>query len=287
MSDVQVNRRMGGLAFLVALVFFSAWCGTIGMSAAPSPVASKPALAGGTVILTPRIVTKPETLVSAVAIEGPNVANVGQTIRLRMSGLPEVDFTKPLGDQLGWAKTLSFAVFDPDEKGNHEFNAEMVLTFPLGLAMRLEFTARKPGTYGVIVDWNNAPAQLLIHRIVVGGQPDPPDPPDPPGPNPGGKKQFAFWVEGNDLDNLSLPRRGMVTGQAFREGLITKGHRFVGRLDPDQADKAPEDIKPWYVAGKGKTGPHLLLAPLDGGTIVAHALPETEAETLKLIEGGK
>lgn len=144
-------------------------------------------------------------------------------------------------------------------------------------------------------------AQITLEPMPPGPQPGPepkPDPkpepgpeptPDPqpepkPEPQPVKHWQVAFFVESNDLDNLSADQKAMLASLQARKDLEAKGHRLLGVLDPDAAATATDPaLRPWLEAAKGKA-PCLAIAPLEGGTIRILPLPASAAELWKLLE---
>jgi hypothetical protein len=125
------------------------------------------------------------------------------------------------------------------------------------------------------------------HEVTVGGDtpPNPPQPPDPP--VPGGKKQLVFVVKQSELDNLPQAQQILLASLTLREKLASKGHRFLGILEANQAASAPQALAPFYRSVDGDPLPRIAMAPVEGGTITDYPLPADEAGLLKLLEGGK
>jgi hypothetical protein len=123
-----------------------------------------------------------------------------------------------------------------------------------------------------------------------GPGPQPPDPPKPPEPNPGGKKQVAFVIESSNLDSLPLSQRSLLASLTLRQKLKEQGHQFLWILDKDVRDptgNVPAAFAPFLGAAAGKPLPQLCFAPLGGGEVTSVAVPATEAELFKILDGGQ
>lgn len=149
-----------------------------------------------------------------------------------------------------------------------------------------------PGTYTLRLVAADFTAKKLGQdkKVVVIGEaplPPSPDPPEPPKPVPGTKYQLMFVVETATLDNLPDGQTNVLAGLKFRKQVFDKGHTILGFYDPSPEVRktAPKEFVPWFEAADGKV-PCILMAPLEGGPIVAKPMPANEDEFWKLV-GGK
>jgi len=244
----------------------------------------------------------------AITVNGPDTAAVGREVTLRIDGTPAIDLGKPLLGQLEWLTgkgRMYVYIMSPGEaKKPVDVRGELVFSAS-GATMQpvLRIVCSKPGEHRVVIDWNHEQDQLVEHLIAVDGvapQPDPKPGPDPPAP--GSKWQVMFFIETDDLDNMPMAQRELVSGRAFREELESKGHRFMGALDKDQVVKVEQvcngrsctevrsvkpELKAWWDAVKGDPMPRMAIASVDGGTIKSYPLPAGRAELYVLLEGAK
>lgn len=147
-----------------------------------------------------------------IAITGPATSSVGAPIELEVTGLPPIDFAKPLAESLEWVDDLKIVA-----------NAPVGCTCDLKSDLRLDFLSKSwrlvvsttPSAAGVLVvaaDWNGTDPSLSLHRITVGGitpvpvppgptpDPTPPVPPQPPVPSDG----FRVMILEETADRASL-----------------------------------------------------------------------------------
>lgn len=123
-----------------------------------------------------------------------------------------------------------------------------------------------------------------------GPGPTPPDPgpepkPEPqPDPQPTKHWQVAFFLESNNLDNLTAAQQALLASLLVRKDLEAKGHRLVGVFDPDSAGTVTDPgLKAWFQAAASKA-PCVAIAPMEGGTIRVYSLPADKDALLKLLE---
>lgn len=145
-----------------------------------------------------------------MVLSGPDKSHVGSTVRLRLDGLPSVDLAKTMSEQLAWLSQVKIITAAPGGLSDKDYSVDQQLSIkvsPFQWAFSLDFNAKKPGDYVLIVDWNEAPFGLVHHRISVGGaaQPDPTVPPDDPDPQPPSTKvtRLTYVYE---KDKNSVPR---------------------------------------------------------------------------------
>jgi len=131
-----------------------------------------------------------------ITMSGPDVAEPGDEVAVRVGGTPSIDLSLPLTDQLHWLigedAMVCYLASPGQELIPLTVRGELVFS-PLGPTMELvmRFPVGEAGEYRVICDWNYQTNQLVEHIILVEGeygpdpQPDPEPEPEPdPSPNP-------------------------------------------------------------------------------------------------------
>lgn len=122
----------------------------------------------------------------------------------------------------------------------------------------------------------------------------------PPPPPPSEHYQVCFFFESNDIDNLPLAQRSMLTGLKFRKELEEKGHLFVASLDRNAVFETKKvclpsgrcmyvqtvktEYRPWHAAAKGADLPCVCLASREGGVITVYPLPDDESGFYDLLK---
>lgn len=153
-----------------------------------------------------------------------------------------------------------------------------------------------PGAYKVrcvLVDFSKKKLAQETLEVVISGTdppkpPDPPNPPNPPGPEPGAKQLMLFYQR-DKLDNYPAGQQALLGSLKLQDSLKSKGHLLKGRFDPGVTGPdgvVPADLAPWFQAAKGQQLPCAIVAPMNGGQMVAYPLPADEAGLDKLL-GGK
>ena len=121
-----------------------------------------------------------------LAIVGPTEGAPGQVVRLLVAGLPSLDPSATMGDGLKFLETIDVKTSTPTAAAEIQIRKRIGLSLsPLAWEMELEFTPPAPGAYVVVVDWNQPPYGLSIHRVEIRGPPGPAPPDDPEDPAPG------------------------------------------------------------------------------------------------------
>lgn len=151
------------------------------------------------------------------SLTGPEQIKTTETATLSATGLPDVDWDKPLAESLKWTRDLKFLVIGPPNAKPTLKVSLAVLLFPPSVELVITFSADKPGTYDVIGDWNAAPFGLAYHRITVVA----------PGPPPvgqlkaepteiykGGSSQLVWSATNADSAKDESGRDVPVSGQA-------------------------------------------------------------------------
>ncbi len=127
-----------------------------------------------------------------ITLQGPDTAEVGETVRFKVGGLPEVDLQATIGDALAWytggylsfelsAPAGSTAIVDPDFS---------ITGMPARWRGRIDFVPTAPGAHSIFAVWRYEGAfQTIVHRVEVGPPPDPEPDPEPlenpfPAPSP-------------------------------------------------------------------------------------------------------
>jgi hypothetical protein len=225
---------------------------------------------------------------AGIGVVGPSKAEVNTAIRLSLQGLPPVDLTKAMNEQLSWVSDVAIFVDTPTSVDPGQYTLSKKLSIdvsPFRWAFELDFVASKPGDYVLIIDWNKAPFELCHHRITIGGgtaPADPTKPVDPAKPQPPNQKiTRVTWVWEKDdgpipryvataLQKLSDPAGGYSVVATDFEDDTTDGDGQV----PDQYKLALETSK--------TTGVPVLVLQSDG-IVVKTMKPKTEAEILEAV----
>ncbi len=121
-------------------------------------------------------------LAGEITITGPIEADIGQTIQLRIDGLPKVDMTAPFAETVEWFERDDLVLlFSVPSDSNAVLDESLTMTVrPFRWRYQLEFNADRPGAYVLVANWKYENTdQLLLHRIEAGGIPPDPDPDDP------------------------------------------------------------------------------------------------------------
>ena len=139
---------------------------------------------------------------------------------------------------------------------------------------------------GVWIDFENRKFKFVNlnapYKVLGGVDPDPT--PDPT-PGPVGPKQMMFFVISNDLDQLPLGQRVILTSLNVRKNLEDKGHKFLLVVDDGQINEGvPSEYLAWIKAAKDKDLPLIAIAPKEGGKIVTYPMPKDYKELLELLE---
>lgn len=124
----------------------------------------------------------------AAELAGATTATVGETVWVEVSGEPDFDGDKTVGENLdvfrAWLATTRFQVSSPENSiPTLEPDVQIRFSFTdaaLVWDLRAKFVAPQPGVYVVAALIGS---ELALHRLEAGGTPPtPPTPPDPPNP---------------------------------------------------------------------------------------------------------
>lgn len=220
-----------------------------------------------------------------LSLVGVDSAKVGESVRLRLDGLPSVDLTKTMNEQLAWMSDVRIVMDSPKGVTQADYTLDQQLSIkvsPFQWTFSLDFAAKKPGDYVVIVDWNSAPYGLVHHRISVGGAAptDPTLPPDDPNhpPNPL-KIDRVTWVW--EKDSGPIPRHVASALQRINAEL---SGIVASDFEDDTTDgngEVPDQFKVALTASKTAGVPVLVLQA--GSMVVKAWKPSTEAEIMEAI----
>lgn len=225
-----------------------------------------------------------------MVLVGPDSAKIGESVRLRLDGLPNVELSKTMDQQLAWMSKIRVITSAPKGVTEKDFTLDQQLSIkisPFQWTFALDFKASKPGDYVLVIDWNDPPYGLTFHRITVGGSavpsPDPtkPAPSDPISPNPNNPKvDRVTWVW--EKDSGPVPRYVATALQrinAERSGVVASD------FEDDTTDgngEVPDQFKAALAASKTAGVPVLVL---QAGSVVVRAWkPSTEAEIMEAIQ---
>lgn len=127
---------------------------------------------------------------------------------------------------------------------------------------------------------------------------DLPLPTPEPTPDVPQKWQVALFHETASDTSLPMEQRAIVTGLVFRQGLESRGHRFLGSFDVSSfsasrcvngvcqtIDATPEEVRPFWDAAKTFALPSVALSPLAGGSVQVYSLPTDPESFYGFLEG--
>lgn len=173
-------------------------------------------------------------------VVGPSTAVVNADVRLRLDGLPAVDLTKVMNEQLNWLSEVAILVNPPIGVTPADYSLDQSLSVkvaPFRWSFDLDFKARKAGDYVVIIDWNKPPYGLCHHRIQVGGGGPGPviDNPDPPPPPPSEVVGAVILMDREDIPFELAKVLGAIRNSEFG--------KKVEILDVEQTDEQDQPLK--------------------------------------------
>ncbi len=114
-----------------------------------------------------------------ITITGPSETHVGESVQLRIDGLPKVAMDVPFSETVEWFERDDLTLrFSAPSGSAAAMDEELTMTVrPFRWRYRLEFTADAPGAYMLVTAWRHGDVeQLLIHRVEVAGPGPDPDP---------------------------------------------------------------------------------------------------------------
>ncbi len=209
-----------------------------------------------------------------LTITGPTEATPGETVRLQLDGLPTVDMSGIVSEEVEWFDALTVAFSAPSESGA-ALDEELTMTVrPFRWRYRMAFEIDHPGAYLVVVSWRHEDAsQLLLHRIEAGGpRPDPP-PPDPP-PTPDIRATRAVIVE----DGRTPEQARIYTDERLQPYRQTDSLRILDRNTTDPSGQPPPDLS-------HLDGPLPRILAFDGDSFVGSAeLPDSVDGLIELLD---
>ncbi len=209
---------------------------------------------------------------------GPAVADVGKPITIVVTGLPEVDLSKTIGEQVKWVDLLRFDVSCPDDAKPAELEKELVMSVsPWQWKLRLTLVCPVAGAYVVVCDWNEPPFGLALHRVTVGGTPIPP--PVPP-PVPTAARAFILY----EAQQLTPVQNLLLSDLRNDQYLKQKKLQILDQnaLGPkgSQVPKVQAALK----ASAGKPLPLLVLFDEAGSVASVVDLPDTVAAVVAVLK---
>jgi hypothetical protein len=225
-----------------------------------------------------------------LALVGVDSAKIGESVRLRLDGLPAVDLTKTMNEQLAWLSQVRIITSAPKGVAQGEYTLDQQLSIkvsPFQWTFSLDFSAKKPGDFVLIVDWNESPYGLVYHRISVGGTVPtdptfPPDDPNHPPNDPNNPQKIDRVTYVWEKDSGPVPRQVSAALQrinAERSGIV------ASEFEDDTTDgngEVPDQYKAALAASKTAGVPVL---GLQAGPVVVKAWnPSTEAEIMEAIQ---
>lgn len=212
---------------------------------------------------------------------GPTTGDVGKPITIVVTGLPEVDLNKTIGEQVKWVELLRFDVSCPDDAKPAELEKELVMSVsPWQWKLRLTLTCPAAGAYVVVCDWNEAPYGLALHRVTVGGvtPPVPPIPPIPPVPTAASAFILYEAQQMTPAENLLL--LDLRNDQSLSQKLQILDQNALG----EEASQVPR-VQAAVKAAAGRQLPVLVLLAGDGSVSAVVDLPATLDEIRTKLKG--
>jgi hypothetical protein len=212
---------------------------------------------------------------------GPATADVGKPITIVVTGLPEVDLDKTIGDQVKWVELLRFDVSCPDNAKPAELEKELVMSVsPWQWKLRLTLTCPVVGAYVVVCDWNEPPFGLALHRVTVGGVP--PVPPPIPPPDPSAATAFVLYEAQQMTPTENLLLLDLRDDPDLSPKLQILDQNALG----ERASQIPR-VQAAVKAASGKQLPLLILFDAAGSVSAVADLPDTlDGIRAKLKEAG-
>lgn len=127
------------------------------------------------------------------AISGSATGSIGRAVEFAVIGLPPINPLAPFAESWTWTSKVGVHV-EPPTGGKFTLTRRYEVESyppeePASWGMRLVFIAESEGVYDIVVDYNVDPFVLLVHRVVIGQNPQPPpitittppiSPPSPP-----------------------------------------------------------------------------------------------------------
>ena len=151
-------------------------------------------------------------------------------------------------------------------------------------------TAVRPGTYrlAAITSLNDELSDLVVTRVVIGGEPTPdpkPDPPPDPKPDPRPTKCWVVIIE--ETSQAAVDRGRWIVDPGLAKYIQSKGWRYrIADKDAVDADgKPPRDLAGYIERAKQRgTLPYLFIVDERGKVRTEGQLPRTPAELLTTLQ---
>lgn len=212
----------------------------------------------------------PSTCFAELKLVGPDTCKQGETVKLKVSGLPGFTPGVPVEEAFKWADDLRLLTFSPKD-GAVEFESDVGYD-PVAKSyrMRLEATPTKPGVYVVVVKLGE---EITGHRLEVTGTGPQPDPNPDPTPTPVAKGLRVLYLEEDKERNLlsvdqksalpiqnsrliellnrkctkdgEVPAWRLLDDDYTKEGLANLPSGFIGLYEAGVRDS--KGVRPWLV----------------------------------------
>ena len=213
---------------------------------------------------------------ASLLVTGPETAACNEPVRLRLEGLPAVDMSKTMQEQLKWIEGVNIIIDAPKGVSEGQYSLDKTLAMkvaPFAWAFNIDFLAKQPGDYIIIVDWNLGPYSLCVHRLSVGDKPvnpdipvTPPVGPEVPQTNP---TSAVLLIETDDLTQ----KQALVVNQLRNK--ITNEKLLVLDQHLEAAAKYKKE---------GQTLPVLLAIDKDKKVVASAPLASSVDEVVKQLE---
>lgn len=230
----------------------------------------------------------------SIGVLGPTEAKLGDEVTLSFSGVPSIDLSEPLLNQLNWllGDDRMFVYLQTPGKAMAPLDVEATIVFSTdGATLRpqVAFVAAEEGEHRVIVDWNYDQNQIAEHVVTVVGEQEP----DPPEPTPGSLSVLLSY-EAGDQTAVDPAQADILTNPSLRKYLdehcvVEDGQpawRFLD-LSEDTGSNMPEAWQAVIARARGKATPWLIID--NGNATYEGPCPTSVADLLAKLQqyGGK
>ena len=206
---------------------------------------------------------------------GPDAVEVGQPVTIKVTGLPEPDLSKPLGESFGWLDDVLVDVSCPDGSDCVVESSIGLNIAPLSWRLELEFTPKVAGVYVLAYVYFGEQRQVQMYRVQAGQAPQPPpDPPNPPTPTNVARVFLIYESEEMTAE------QGTLHQQIRNESLP------VTILDKNTTDEDDQPLPLLQAASEAisKGLPRLVGYSEGGSVVVDEPCPATAREVGEMLE---
>jgi hypothetical protein len=141
------------------------------------------------------------------------------------------------------------------------------------------------GVYGVLY-FPPGDGSPVISRVVLGKgvKPEPGPGPNPPKPPlPGGPYQVVMFYDEQQLDDLPVAQRDLLTSMVSQAKIAQAGHVIQGVLSVQSIGSTTGLLAPFIKEVQGDPLPRIAVAPKSGGAVRDYPLPASLADLEALL----